>query len=107
MVGTYNLKGGIKLASIWVEFVGMLNHETGSTKLQINIDVPITVSTMIKRLETSFKLEGSFLLEHETGRLRQNALILVNDKEINVLECLETKLEDDDVITIIHISHGG
>ena len=95
------------MASIWVEFVGILQHEIGSAKLQINIDAPITVATMIKRLATSLKLEGNFLFDHETGRLRQNALILVNGKEINVLEGLETKLVDDNVITIIHISHGG
>ena len=95
------------MASIWVEFVGILQNETGRKKLQIIFDAPITVSTMIKRLKTIFKLKGNFLLEHEPGRLRQNALILVNGKEINVLEGLETKLEDDDVITIIPISHGG
>jgi len=101
------IKEGIKLASIWVEFVGILQNETSTTKLQINIDAPITVSTMIKRLKTIFKLKGNFLLEHEPGRLRQNTLLLVNGKEINVLEGLETNLEDDDVVTIIHISHGG
>ena len=95
------------MASIWVEFVGILQHETGNTKLQLNIDVPITVSTMIKRLSTSFKLEVNFLLEHKKGRFRQNALILVNGKEINVLEGFDTKLVDDDIITIISISHGG
>ncbi len=103
----YIIKEGIKLASIWVDFVGILQNETGATKLQINIDAQITVSTMIKRLKTSFKLKGDFLLEHELGRLRQNTLLLVNGKEISVLEGLETKLEDNDVITIIHISHGG
>lgn len=103
----YNRKDGIKLASIWVEFLGILHHETGNTKLRINIDAPITVSTLIKRLATSFKLEANFLLEHETGRLRQNTLLLINGKEINVLDGLETKLVEDDVITIINISHGG
>ena len=95
------------MASIWVEFVGILQNETGRKKLQIIFDAPITVSTMIKRLKTSFKLKENFLLEYETGRLRQNILTLVNGKEINVLEGLETKLKNDDVVTIIHISHGG
>ncbi|MCK5402866.1 MoaD/ThiS family protein [Candidatus Bathyarchaeota archaeon] len=95
------------MASIWVEFVGILQNETGTSKLQINIDAPITVSTMIERLKTSFKLKQNLLLEHETGHLRQNTLTLVNGKDINVLEGLETKLKDDDIITIIQISHGG
>jgi len=95
------------LASIWVEFVGILQNETGTSKLQINIDAPITVSTMIERLKTSFKLKQNLLLEHEAGHLRQNTLTLVNGKDINILEGLETKLKDDDIITIIQISHGG
>jgi molybdopterin converting factor small subunit len=85
----------------------MLQPKTGNTKLQINIDAPITVSTIIKRLATHFNLEANLLLDHTKGRLRQNALILVNGREINVLEGLETKVKDEDILTIISISHGG
>ena len=95
------------MGSICVEFFGILPNETGNTKLQITIDTPITVSTMIKRLKTSFKLKENFLLEHEAERLRQNFLTLVNGKELSVLEGLETKLKNGDVVTIIRISHGG
>jgi len=95
------------LASLWIEFIGILQHNTGRIKVQFNLDSPITIFDLIKRVATTFNLEANLLLDYKKERLTQNALILVNGKEINVLEGLETQLEDDDVITIISISHGG
>ncbi|MFX0092174.1 MAG: MoaD/ThiS family protein, partial [Candidatus Hodarchaeota archaeon] len=38
---------------------------------------------------------------------RPNALILVNGKEISVLNGLETQVEDGDKIVLVPVSHGG
>jgi molybdopterin converting factor small subunit len=39
--------------------------------------------------------------------MKTNALILVNDREISVLNGLDTKLDDGDEIVFVPVIHGG
>ena len=39
--------------------------------------------------------------------MKTNALILVNDREISVLDGLETKLSDGDEVVFVPVVHGG
>ena len=95
------------MAAIWIHLVGILQYETGKTKLKLNIDTSITVSTMITQLASHFKLKKRYLRNLDPSSLKQTALILVNGKDITVLDGLESKLKDEDVVTIIPFSHGG
>jgi molybdopterin synthase sulfur carrier subunit len=95
------------LTSLWVEFVGILEQHIGHSKVQLKLSSPITVSNLIKRVITQFNLETNLLFDYKKGHLTSNVLLLVNGKEINVLDGLETQLVNGDVITIISISHGG
>jgi molybdopterin converting factor small subunit len=95
------------LASLRVEFVGILQHDTGHSKVQLKLPSPITVSDLIKKVITTFNLEANLLLDYKKGRLTPNVLLLINGKEINVLGGLETQVVNGDVVTIISISHGG
>jgi len=47
------------------------------------------------------------LVDPELNDPRPNALILVNGKEISVLEGLETEVNKGDDVVIIPVSHGG
>ncbi|MGQ9780815.1 MAG: MoaD/ThiS family protein [Nitrososphaeria archaeon] len=38
---------------------------------------------------------------------RENTLFFVNDVEISALEGLRTELEENDIITLVPITHGG
>jgi molybdopterin converting factor small subunit len=87
--------------------VGILQYETGKTKLKLNIDAPITVSTLFTQLASRFKLKKRFLHNFDRDSLREVVLILVNGKDITVLDGLESKLKNEDVVTIIPFSHGG
>ena len=95
------------MVKIYCEFIGVLMGKTGRWKSKIMIDEPVTVWTLIQRLLTDFKLEDNILMDRQSGSIGQNALVLVNGKEISVLEGLETRLKDDDLVTIIPVSHGG
>ena len=50
---------------------------------------------------------GRTLIDPELNDPRPNALILVKGKEIGVLDGLETKVERNDEIVLIPVSHGG
>ena len=95
------------MASIWVEFIGILRGETGRWKSKVMIDEPVTVWTLVQRLVKDFELEANILMDRESGSLGQKVLVLVNGREISVLEGPETRLGDGDLVTIIPVSHGG
>ena len=47
------------------------------------------------------------LSDQQLDDSRSNALILINGREISVLNGLETKLNDGDEIVFIPVVHGG
>ena len=58
--------------------------------------------------ETSVKDElRRNLLDEHLQEPKPNALILVNGKEISVLEGLATKLKDGDEVVFVPVVHGG
>ncbi|MEM3041579.1 MAG: MoaD/ThiS family protein [Nitrososphaerota archaeon] len=59
-----------------------------------------------KIVETSPELRR-VLIDPELGDPRPNAVILVNGREISVLEGLETEIGDRDEIVLIPVAHGG
>lgn len=70
--------------------------------------VPDTIGLLLQELCSMFgpKFEKA-LIDQELSDPRPNALILINDREINTLEGLNSKLKPGDSVTIIPISHGG
>jgi molybdopterin synthase sulfur carrier subunit len=47
------------------------------------------------------------LLDEQLEEPKPNALILVNGKEISVLNGLETKVNDGDEVVFVPVVHGG
>jgi molybdopterin synthase sulfur carrier subunit len=47
------------------------------------------------------------LVDPELDDPRTNALILVNGKEVSVLQGLNTKIKDGDELILIPVVHGG
>ena len=90
-----------------VRFVGALRHLSGKTQftmlfrdgLSINLLVDL-ISQEIPELKRTFS-------DQELNASRSNSLILVNGREISVLNGLETKLNDGDEIVFVPVVHGG
>jgi molybdopterin synthase sulfur carrier subunit len=64
----------------------------------------------LKELVTKISQEMPQLqktLSNQLDDSRSNALVLVNGREISVLNGLETKLNDGDEIVFIPVVHGG
>ncbi|MDH5788937.1 MAG: MoaD/ThiS family protein, partial [Candidatus Bathyarchaeota archaeon] len=73
--------------------------------IEIKDDVPLR-QILKKIVEKRPKLKR-VLVDPELEDPRLNTLILVNGKEINVLDGLETLLKDGDEIVFVPILHGG
>ena len=68
----------------------------------------ISVKDAIKKVTEILppKFENS-LIDPELKDPRPNALIIINGKEINVLQGLQTMLHDGDEIVLLPVAHGG
>ena len=89
-----------------VELIGALQGNTSGKMHEVEFDEAVNVLALIRELA---KLQGALygILGSGTSSLKSNVLILVNDREISVLEGLETRLCDGDRVTIVPVSHGG
>lgn len=76
--------------------LGIFKELFGGKLLTIKLKEDASVKSVIQ------KLAGS-----EDNDVWSNALILVNGKEISVLNGLETIVTDGDEIVLLPVSHGG
>ncbi len=67
-----------------------------------------TVREAVEKIAESLPSKSKhMIIDPELNDPRPNALILVNGKEISVLNGLETKVKEGDQIVLIPVSHGG
>jgi len=91
-----------------VRLLGVFRGISGRGQLRIELEEPAVIREVIQRLVESFSPEfNQVLIDPELSDPRPNALILVNGREIGVLEGLETEVKEGDEIVLIPVSHGG
>jgi len=95
--------------SVKVRLIGTFQVLSGKSKLLVELEKePAIVRKMIQKLVEGFPPEfKEALIDPELKDPRPNALILVNGKEISVLEGMETEVNKGDEIVLIPVSHGG
>lgn len=95
--------------TLTVKFIGALRHASGKGKITFNSKSEnLTVKELILKLsDETPQLKSSLIEQQSDGSFKTNALILVNDKEISVLNGIETKLSEGDEIVFVPVVHGG
>ena len=90
-----------------VRLLGVFRGLAGIDRLSLEVERS-NVKKMIKVLAGLFPTEARrLLIDPDLDDPRPNALILLNGREINVLNGLETEVTDGDEITLIPVVHGG
>lgn len=90
-----------------IKFIGALRHISGKTQLTVNSQESTSIKKLLIKLRQEFpSLEKTFA-DQQLNDSRSNTLILVNGREISVLNNLETKLNDGDEIVFVPVVHGG
>jgi molybdopterin synthase sulfur carrier subunit len=93
--------------AITVKFVGAFRHSSGAGELEIGCRGLTSVIDLVNELVRKVpELEHS-LIDQQLGNPGPNALILVNGREIGVLDGLETRLKDGDEVVLVPVVHGG
>jgi len=94
--------------NVEVKFLGVFRQFSGRNRVLVKLEKTSTVRKIIEKLIEAFSSDFKLtLVDPELEDPRPNALILVNGKEISVLQGLETEVEDGDEIVLVPVSHGG
>lgn len=90
-----------------VKLIGALRSASGKSKIAMKMKGPVSIQELIKEIDRRHpKLENA-IIDTELEDPRPKTLILVNGKEISILNGLETMLEDGDRVVFVPVLHGG
>jgi molybdopterin synthase sulfur carrier subunit len=92
---------------ICVRFVGSLRASTKRSRLNLEFEETVKLKEVVERIIQEQPRLKQALIDPELGDPRTNALVLVNGKEISVLEGLDTKVTDGDEVIFVPVVHGG
>ena len=90
-----------------VEFIGSFRSLSGKSMLELRLDGSSPIRDIVKMIVAELpKLEPA-LIDPESERPKTNMLLLVNGKEISVLDRFETMVKNGDELVFVPIVHGG
>ena len=93
--------------SITVKFIGELSLLSGEKKQTFKCTEGSSIADFINKISKGKHALKKSLISTSQVDPKPNALILVNGKEISVLDGLATKLNAGDEVVFIPVVHGG
>lgn len=90
-----------------IKFIGALRHLSGKTQFTITFQEDITIQELVIEITQELPELKYTFSDQELNDSRSNSLVLVNGREISVLNGYETKLKDGDEIVFVPVVHGG
>jgi molybdopterin synthase sulfur carrier subunit len=93
--------------TIAVKFIGSLRHISGTGELALSCKSRVAIRELMNEIIKKLPELRRSLIDTQLGEPRPNTLVLVNGREISVLDGLETKLKDGDKVVLIPFMHGG
>ena len=93
--------------AVTFKFIGSLRSISGKSKFTLNLEDNVPLSEAVKRISDELPKLSLVLMDSDREIASSNALILVNGKDISVLNGLKTLLKDGDEVTLVPILHGG
>jgi molybdopterin synthase sulfur carrier subunit len=92
---------------ITVKFVGAFRSISGKSKFTLKFENIVPLREAAKKIVEELPKLKRVLIDPELEDPRPNTLILVNGKEISVLNGLDTVLKDGDEVVFVPVVHGG
>jgi molybdopterin synthase sulfur carrier subunit len=93
--------------AITVKLVGALRHFSGINELALDCTVCMSIRDLMNEVVKELPSLERSLIDRQFEDQRSNALVLVNGREISVLNGLETELQDGDEVVLVPFVHGG
>ncbi|MEM3442733.1 MAG: MoaD/ThiS family protein [Candidatus Bathyarchaeia archaeon] len=92
---------------VTIRFVGALRGISGKSKITLNFEDALPLREVVKKLVEEIPTIKRILIDPELEDPRPNTLILVNGREISVLNGLETMIKNGDELVFVPVTHGG
>jgi len=94
--------------NVQVNLFGVYQRIAGKKQVHLKLKKHSTIkSVLVKLAEKVSEDFEQVLIDTQNEESRPKALILVNGKEISVLQGLETKINQAEELTLIPMVHGG
>lgn len=90
-----------------IRFVGSFRGVSGKNALKIEFGVSVSIKVLVKKVIAKLPKLKTALIDPRSGQPRQNMLVLVNGREISVLDGLDTIVNDEDNVVFVPVIHGG
>ena len=90
-----------------IKFIGALRHISGKTEFTLSFQEGISIKKLVNKITQEFPELKHTFSDQELNDSRSNSLVLINGREISVLDGYETKLKDGDEIVFVPVVHGG
>jgi sulfur-carrier protein len=90
-----------------IKFIGALRHLSGKTEFTLSFQDSISIKELVGKITQELPELKYTFTDQELNDSRSNSLVLVNGREISVLNGYETKLKDGDEIVFVPVVHGG
>jgi sulfur-carrier protein len=93
--------------AVTLKFLGALRHASGPDQLILDCKEGASIIDLVHAVTLKAPSLRRNLLNEQLETPKPNALIIVNGKEISVLNGLETKLKNGDEVVFVPVVHGG
>jgi MoaD family protein len=90
-----------------LKFLGALRHASGKETLSLDCKKDASVLDLVNAVAKRKSELRRSLLDEQLESPKPNALILVNGREISVLNGLKTLVKDGDEVVFVPVVHGG
>jgi sulfur-carrier protein len=90
-----------------IKFVGALRHLSGKTQLTLDFHEGASIKDVVANLSQEIPQLKHTFCDSDLNDARSNSLILVNGREISILNGYQTKVRDGDEIVFVPVVHGG
>ncbi len=94
------------MTRVKVKFFGVFRNYAKNESLNVCLEEPATIESLMIKLSSQIN-EFNELLKYGLKDIKSNMIIVLNDKEIGVLDGLKTYVKDGDDVVIIPTIHGG
>ncbi len=92
---------------VTLKFLGALRHASGKDTVTLDCIENTSVLDLVNLATANAPALRRNLLDEQLEPPKPNALILVNGREISVLNGLDTKVRDGDEVVFVPVVHGG
>lgn len=93
--------------AVIIRFIGSLRHILDAEKLSLDLNRNLSVKELIDRIsddKSDFKRQ---FLDMNGEISTANTLILLNGKEISILNGFDTRVQNNDEVVFVPVAHGG